>query len=191
MPARSLIVLYGPARYQFEHCVLREDITHRRVCIAYREFTPFYRPDGDKFDTAGNVVLNKAKLYWDHLERGGGIGIRKWTNYQRIHILLLYSKTSKKWIERVSIERCFLNNMVEWCLTKAHMKWRIFYHCMSNWLCWELYKMFGSNKNWNGKKKTNLSINCIISMMNKNELSIPNIVGELVNTSYLQIRMKN
>ena len=77
MPARSLIVMYGPARYQFEHCVLREDIKHRRVCLAYREFTTFYLPDGEKYDSAGKDVLSKAKLYWDHSTREGGVGIRK------------------------------------------------------------------------------------------------------------------
>ncbi|KAG4071958.1 hypothetical protein HA402_006119 [Bradysia odoriphaga] len=77
MPARSLIVLYGPARYQFEHCVLREDINHRRVCLAYREFTTFYLCDGEKYDSAGKDVLNKAKLYWDHSTREGGVGMRK------------------------------------------------------------------------------------------------------------------
>lgn len=42
LPARSLMVIYGAPRYQYEHSVLREDITGRRVCIAYREFTiPF------------------------------------------------------------------------------------------------------------------------------------------------------
>lgn len=77
MPALSLIVLYGPARYQFEHCVLREDITHRRVCLAYREFTSFYLPAGDKYENDGKDVLNRAKLFWDHVSRAGGVGIRK------------------------------------------------------------------------------------------------------------------
>lgn len=39
MPAKSLIAIYGMPRYKFEHSVLREDISDRRVCIAYREFT--------------------------------------------------------------------------------------------------------------------------------------------------------
>lgn len=76
MPELSLIVLYGPARYQFEHCVLREDIIERRVCLAYREFTPFYLPNGEKYNE-GKTVLNQAKLYWDHTSREGGVGIRK------------------------------------------------------------------------------------------------------------------
>jgi len=77
MPELSLIVLFGPARYQFEHCVLREDITERRVCLAYREFTPFYLPDGEKYENEGKMVLKQAKLYWNHEKRDSGVGIRK------------------------------------------------------------------------------------------------------------------
>lgn len=77
MPERSLIVLYGPARYQFEHSVLREDIFERRVCLAYREFTPLYLPEGEKYENDGKRVLNQAKLFWDHAAREGGVGIRK------------------------------------------------------------------------------------------------------------------
>ena len=40
MPRRSLLVLYDRARYEWEHRILRQDIIGRRVCIAYREFTP-------------------------------------------------------------------------------------------------------------------------------------------------------
>ncbi|XP_017795324.1 PREDICTED: alpha-ketoglutarate-dependent dioxygenase alkB homolog 4 [Habropoda laboriosa] len=42
MPEGSLMVLYGTARYKWEHCVLREDIKSRRICLAYRELTPPY-----------------------------------------------------------------------------------------------------------------------------------------------------
>lgn len=63
MPRRSLIVLYGPARYEWEHCVLRDDIKTRRVCVAYREFTPFYLPEGDSFEE-GCSVLREAVNFW-------------------------------------------------------------------------------------------------------------------------------
>lgn len=74
MPNRSLIVLYGPARYQFEHCVLREDIVSRRVCVAYREFTPPYLSDGygsqiEKSFEIGRAVLEQSKVFWDHLHQ--------------------------------------------------------------------------------------------------------------------------
>lgn len=58
----SLIVLYGPARYQFEHSVLREDVTERRVCIAYREFTPMYIDGLDK--PKGEPVREKSQIFW-------------------------------------------------------------------------------------------------------------------------------
>lgn len=63
MPNRSLIVLYGPPRYQFEHSVLRTDISSRRVCIAYREFTPMYLENGSHFEK-GEPILSTAKTFW-------------------------------------------------------------------------------------------------------------------------------
>ncbi|XP_075149762.1 alpha-ketoglutarate-dependent dioxygenase alkB homolog 4 [Haematobia irritans] len=63
MPNLSLIILYGPARYQFEHAVLREDIVERRVCIAYREFTPMYLEGGTSYDK-GLIVIENAKQFW-------------------------------------------------------------------------------------------------------------------------------
>ncbi|XP_017060997.1 alpha-ketoglutarate-dependent dioxygenase alkB homolog 4 [Drosophila ficusphila] len=63
MPNLSLIVLYGPARYQFEHSVLREDVQERRVCIAYREFTPMYI-NGEDIQK-GDPVREKSQLFWE------------------------------------------------------------------------------------------------------------------------------
>lgn len=65
MPNRSLIVLYGPARYQFEHSVLRTDIASRRVCIAYREFTTMYLPNGCHADR-GQRILEISQLFWEN-----------------------------------------------------------------------------------------------------------------------------
>lgn len=59
----SLIVLYGPARYQFEHSVLREDIAERRICLAYREFTPMYLKAGIH-GKKGQEVLVNAQHFW-------------------------------------------------------------------------------------------------------------------------------
>ncbi|XP_067625458.1 alpha-ketoglutarate-dependent dioxygenase alkB homolog 4 [Eurosta solidaginis] len=63
MPNLSLMVMYGPARYQFEHAVLREDIKTRRVCIAYREFTPMYI-DGEEI-LKGKEVTQNAHKFWE------------------------------------------------------------------------------------------------------------------------------
>jgi DNA N6-methyl adenine demethylase len=55
MPARSLIVLFGPPRFQYEHSVLREDIVSRRVAIAYREFTIPYQKSNEKYNEAEEI----------------------------------------------------------------------------------------------------------------------------------------
>ncbi|XP_053675711.1 alpha-ketoglutarate-dependent dioxygenase alkB homolog 4 [Anopheles nili] len=65
MPRRSLLVLYGPPRYQWEHAVLREDIKERRVCLAYREFTPMYLQGGCEFSQSEDI-FERAKQFWDH-----------------------------------------------------------------------------------------------------------------------------
>jgi alkylated DNA repair protein alkB family protein 4 len=65
MPRRSLLVMYGPARYIWEHSVLREDVLQRRVCLAYREFTPTYLERGTRA-SEGSAILDMAKNFWDH-----------------------------------------------------------------------------------------------------------------------------
>lgn len=62
MPRRSLLIIYGEARYEWEHRILREDILDRRICLAYREFTPPYLPDGIKYDKA-KEVFERAKQF--------------------------------------------------------------------------------------------------------------------------------
>ncbi|XP_055639832.1 alpha-ketoglutarate-dependent dioxygenase alkB homolog 4 [Toxorhynchites rutilus septentrionalis] len=67
MPRRSLLIIYGSPRYQWEHSVLREDITERRVCLAYREFTPLYLKDGSDYEK-GEEILRLAQRFWNHIE---------------------------------------------------------------------------------------------------------------------------
>lgn len=55
MPENSVLVLYGPPRYQYEHSVLREDIDARRVAIAYREFTIPYQKTSHQFSQAEEI----------------------------------------------------------------------------------------------------------------------------------------
>lgn len=55
MPERSLLIMYGSARYNWEHQVLRQDIASRRVCIAYREFTPPFLRNGAKYETVKDI----------------------------------------------------------------------------------------------------------------------------------------
>lgn len=63
MPSCSLLVLTGSARYAWEHCILRSDITTRRICLAYRELTPPYLEDG-KLYAEGQDVLKQTEKYW-------------------------------------------------------------------------------------------------------------------------------
>ncbi|XP_034949003.1 alpha-ketoglutarate-dependent dioxygenase alkB homolog 4 [Chelonus insularis] len=63
MPARSLMVLFGASRYNWEHAVLREDVKERRVCIAYREFTPPYLQEG-QYSNESIEIYQKAQNFW-------------------------------------------------------------------------------------------------------------------------------
>lgn len=63
LPRRSLLVLYGEPRYDWEHCILRRDIASRRIVIAYREFTPTYLPNGPD-ESIGQEILAKAEQFF-------------------------------------------------------------------------------------------------------------------------------
>jgi len=63
LPRRSLLVMYGEPRYDWEHCILRRDIINRRVVIAYREFTPTYLPNGSD-ETLGKQILDVAENFF-------------------------------------------------------------------------------------------------------------------------------
>eukprot|EP00096_Caligus_rogercresseyi_P011758 TRINITY_DN4736_c0_g1_i1.p1 TRINITY_DN4736_c0_g1~~TRINITY_DN4736_c0_g1_i1.p1 ORF type:complete len:319 (+),score=48.45 TRINITY_DN4736_c0_g1_i1:467-1423(+) len=65
LPERSLLILYGDPRYNWEHSILREDIhDDRRLIIAYREFTPPYLPGGSAYEPVGKEVLSNAESFW-------------------------------------------------------------------------------------------------------------------------------
>ena len=63
LPRRSLLLLYGQPRYDWEHCIVREDIKNRRIVIAYRELTLPYLPGGTE-DNIGKEILERAKHFW-------------------------------------------------------------------------------------------------------------------------------
>ncbi len=64
LPRRSLLIFFGEPRYDWEHCILRQDIKERRVVIAYRELTPPYLPNGRFYDIIGKDILNQASIFW-------------------------------------------------------------------------------------------------------------------------------
>jgi len=63
LPPRSLLVMWGEARYGWEHAVRRQDIGGRRVVVAYRELTPTYLPGGVE-EAVGEAILQQAALWW-------------------------------------------------------------------------------------------------------------------------------
>ncbi|XP_045475060.1 alpha-ketoglutarate-dependent dioxygenase alkB homolog 4 [Harmonia axyridis] len=63
MPRRSLLVMFGSARYDWEHQILRDDIVDRRVCLAYREFTPPFLPGGEEY-SIGEEILKRAQEFF-------------------------------------------------------------------------------------------------------------------------------
>lgn len=50
-------------RYKWEHSVLRQDVTSRRICLAYRELTPPYLENGKHYEEASEI-LRQASLFW-------------------------------------------------------------------------------------------------------------------------------
>ncbi len=59
IPPRSLIVVYGPARYEWKHGIKRQDIKARRLAMTFREFTPEFMTGGEQ-EKVGKEVLDTA-----------------------------------------------------------------------------------------------------------------------------------
>uniref|UniRef100_A0A1I8I4R1 LYR motif-containing protein 9 n=2 Tax=Macrostomum lignano TaxID=282301 RepID=A0A1I8I4R1_9PLAT len=59
MPRRSVLVLSGPARYDWLHAVLPDDVTGRRLAVTLRELAP------DWLETVDGRVLLKAGAAFD------------------------------------------------------------------------------------------------------------------------------
>lgn len=56
LPARSLAVLYGSARYHWEHAILPEDVSRRRTSITLRTLSDALRSTPE-----GSIVLDRSK----------------------------------------------------------------------------------------------------------------------------------
>lgn len=62
MPQRSLLVVYGDARFKWMHSVPRNAITSRRIAITYRELSEQFSEGGENFEV-GKKVLEIAETY--------------------------------------------------------------------------------------------------------------------------------
>ncbi|XP_073523857.1 alpha-ketoglutarate-dependent dioxygenase alkB homolog 4 [Phyllobates terribilis] len=59
LPRRSLVVLYGDARYTWMHAIHREHIKQRRVCSTFRELSAEFSAGG-KEESQGQMLLDIA-----------------------------------------------------------------------------------------------------------------------------------
>ncbi|XP_043858027.1 alpha-ketoglutarate-dependent dioxygenase alkB homolog 4 [Dromiciops gliroides] len=59
LPARSLLVLFGAARYQWKHAIHRQHIQSRRICATFRELSAEFCPGG-KWGELGQELLQIA-----------------------------------------------------------------------------------------------------------------------------------
>lgn len=56
MPRRSLLVMHDEVRYAWEHMIFRKDISKRRICLAYREFTKPFLPGGESIHQSSDIL---------------------------------------------------------------------------------------------------------------------------------------
>ncbi|KAM3856731.1 alpha-ketoglutarate-dependent dioxygenase alkB homolog 4 [Vipera latastei] len=56
LPQRSLVVLSGPARYQWKHAIYRNHIKSRRICITFRELTAEFSLGGEHAELGKDLL---------------------------------------------------------------------------------------------------------------------------------------
>ncbi|XP_068126367.1 alpha-ketoglutarate-dependent dioxygenase alkB homolog 4 [Hyperolius riggenbachi] len=59
LPRRSMVILYGDARYDWKHAIHRENIMKRRVCSTFRELSSEFSTGG-KQEKLGQMLLEVA-----------------------------------------------------------------------------------------------------------------------------------
>jgi len=62
MPRRSLVVVMGPSRFVWQHCVKREHVTSRRLAMTFRELSNEFLAEGEQEDL-GRSLLDIAQNY--------------------------------------------------------------------------------------------------------------------------------
>ncbi|XP_063002688.1 alpha-ketoglutarate-dependent dioxygenase alkB homolog 4 [Elgaria multicarinata webbii] len=62
LPRRSLVVLYGPARYKWKHAIYRDHIKSRRICITFRELSAEFSLGGEQ-EELGKKLLGMALTF--------------------------------------------------------------------------------------------------------------------------------
>ena len=62
VPRRAVVVVSGPARYQWKHAIQRRHVTLRRIAMTFRELSAEFA-DGGASDTVGRELLTVASNY--------------------------------------------------------------------------------------------------------------------------------
>uniref|UniRef100_A0A8C8REJ0 AlkB homolog 4, lysine demethylase n=1 Tax=Pelusios castaneus TaxID=367368 RepID=A0A8C8REJ0_9SAUR len=62
LPRRSLVALYGDARYKWKHAIYRKHIEHRRICVTFRELSAEFTLGG-KQEELGKALLEIALTF--------------------------------------------------------------------------------------------------------------------------------
>lgn len=63
LPQRSLVIVQGVARYQWQHSIHRQHIRSRRIATTLRELTVDFMPGGKLHDSVGKDILEAAGSY--------------------------------------------------------------------------------------------------------------------------------
>ena len=63
LPQRSLVIVQGVARYQWQHSIHRRHILSRRIAITLREATVDFMPGGELYESTGREILEAASSY--------------------------------------------------------------------------------------------------------------------------------
>ncbi|MHA7836681.1 MAG: alpha-ketoglutarate-dependent dioxygenase AlkB [bacterium] len=67
LPTRSMSILYGPARYEWEHAILSHDVQGRRTSISLRTLSEPLRRTA-----VGRVILERAGRRWERCAEAEG-----------------------------------------------------------------------------------------------------------------------
>ena len=62
MPRRSLVIVGGEARYQWNHAIHRIHISHLRMAMTLREMTPEFLAGGVR-ESNGTALIDIANTY--------------------------------------------------------------------------------------------------------------------------------
>jgi len=62
LPRRSLVVVSGPARYEWKHAIQRQHVTSRRIAMTFRELSDEFGVGGTS-ETVGKELITVARNY--------------------------------------------------------------------------------------------------------------------------------